>query len=132
MNDVHAEIERIILLRHPRRDLTPVQVLRLRMLKLIEESLEAATCIALPKQTSAAIDALSDVVRPLFRERGWLSGGWVAGPPSADALAHLKEELADVFIVVVGTALLVGEIEGAPFDLEHAALAKATADLART
>ena len=131
MNEIHEEIERIILLRHPRRDYTPLQVLRLRMIKLIEESLEAATCIALPRELSLPIDALSEESRWWFRNREWLALDFVNQRPSDDALAHLKGELADVFIIVVGTALLVGEITGEPFDIEQSALAKARADLGR-
>lgn len=128
---LHRRLQELVEARHRRNSLQPIQVLRLRMIKIVEEALEAATCIALPARMSPAIDAITDAARDAYRNREWIGQPWVFGSPSDDSIDHLKKELADAFITVVLAARTVVEITGEEWDIEQAALSKATSDLAR-
>ena len=61
---LHAKLYALVEQRRPKQgprlDLSPIQVIRLGAIKLIEETLEAVTTIALPKELSPAIDQLSN------------------------------------------------------------------------
>jgi NTP pyrophosphatase (non-canonical NTP hydrolase) len=124
-------LQELVERRHPRGVLTPMQVLRLRQLKVGEEALEAVMALATPKEINPSLDRASDALRSYFRERSWLAHPWVSQKPSDTALAEFKSELADVLITVILTAVLVEEVTDEPFDLFQAAMDKAIADTLR-
>lgn len=126
---VHALVEE----RHPRGRLNGPQTVRLGAIKLIEETLEAATAVALPANLSAGIDELGAQAAHAFRERAWLdtTDGWTEHPLRPDTLADLSEELTDVLITALHLAHEVALLRGEPWDVEAAVLGKATADLVR-
>lgn len=131
MRASYKEIRRIVEERHPRGEITTVQTLRLGAIKLLEEALEAATTIALPREMSGPIDDLSDKARMYFRWREWLAYSFANERPSDASLAAMRGEVADVFIVIIHLAGLIEELTGEEFDLEAEALKKALADLRR-
>ena len=131
-----ATLHALIVARYPRPDgQTPGGTLRADALKLIEETLETACCVALPCELSPAIDALATEARALFRNRAaWQQEPWASGPLSDAVLALLRAELADVLVCVLDMAHEVttqSAERGVVWDIETAALNKATADVVR-
>lgn len=125
-------LQHLVERRHPRGDLTPLQILRLRQLKDLEETLEAVMTTAQPAELSPLLDEMSTAVRKLFRERSWLGWGWVNQMPSDDALNALEQEMADEYITLLLKAGVLSELRGGrSVRLPVLAMTKALADSER-
>lgn len=119
---LHAAIEQ----RRPRGNLVPAQIMRLKMLKLIEEVTEAHTCI----ETGVDPYGSPQRVRQQFDDRDWLRAPWTYDPELVD-VAGLKAELADVYVVLASLECELAALTGQEWDLQAAAEAKALADVDR-
>lgn len=128
---LHEMIYALVEQRHPSPHLNASQVVRLGVLKTLEEALELAAAVALPHELSGPIDVLTKAVRRCFRERDWLAGDWTQQGPVGDSLRHLKAEMADTYAALAHLERAVVVLTDEEWSVQAAALAKAVADRKR-
>lgn len=126
MSELHTELHRLVEERKPRGSLTSAQIVRLKVLKLVEEVAEAQACVPTPCPRGAGAAYAAQA----FRERAWLREPWTRDP-SDITVGGLKDELADVYIVLATLEVELSMLTGEDWSVQEAALLKARRDVAR-
>lgn len=125
-SELHAELHRLVEQRKPRGALNSAQIVRLKVLKLVEEVAEAHAHTPTPCPPDVSAEAAARA----FHDRAWLREKWTRDP-SDITIAGLKDELADVYIVLATLEVELHMLSGEEWSIQEAALEKARRDVVR-
>jgi NTP pyrophosphatase (non-canonical NTP hydrolase) len=124
MTTLHQQIHAAVEQRITRGALTNADILRLKLVKLIEEACELSEYIHTPiRYATAQTQALA---RASFTHRSWLRDD------RHFDFEKIKQEIADCYVVLATMEQEIIALTGAEWDMQQAALEKATADRERT
>ena len=126
---LQARVAAAVARRGYRRGWTPVAFFARQVVKLQEELGEVVEAMAwrMPIHAAARILAAADVARLEFR----IGHDWPREDPPREVLEKLREELADLQVVVYNMATALGEMLGEDVDSGREAAAKAERDVER-
>lgn len=126
-SDLQAQVADAVALRGYRSGWSAEQFVTRQVAKLQEELAEMAHVAYLPSPLDDMVTDAGACARSAFDDKG----AWSSALAKVDDYEALRDEAADVMVVLLTLAEAIGEATNNPFDILSAALQKAEADTKR-